>query len=201
MLDPLPPVSEWLREWSTPLAEYLSLPSLPYHSHEVILAFAFYQFIQSVVSPKLSARLFPKFYPNFNKRTKLNWDIHVVSLVQSTLICIVALWVMYADEERKSMTAGERVYGYSGGCALIQAMAVGYFIWDLIISTRYINIFGIGLWFHAVSALWVFSLGFVSQPSPLRLFFLKTNFIKSHWKTSWACMCSSKTHCWSTHLF
>lgn len=65
------------------------------------------------------------------------------------------------------MTSSERVSGYSGTCGLVQAMAVGYFIWDLIVSTRYIGVFGIGLWFHAVSALWVFSLGFVSRLSSI----------------------------------
>lgn len=60
------------------------------------------------------------------------------------------------------MNAGERVYGYSGACALVQALATGYFLWDLIVSTLHIKTFGVGMWFHAVSALWVFSLGFVS---------------------------------------
>lgn len=70
---------------------------------------------------------------------------------------------MFTDKERKSMNAGERVYGYSGGCGLVAALAAGYFVYDLIISTVHINIFGIGMFFHAVSALWVFSFGFVSS--------------------------------------
>ena len=56
----------------------------------------------------------------------------------------------------------ERVYGYTGASGLIQAFAAGYFIWDLIVSTRHIGIFGLGIWAHAVSALCVFSFGFVS---------------------------------------
>lgn len=162
MLDPLPPPPEALQRLVQPLAEYLSLPSLQYHIHEVLGAFALYQFVQSVISPAISSWLFPKIYPNFSRRTKLSWDVHVVSLVQSTLINTVALWVMFVDEERNTMNAGERVYGYSGACALVQALATGYFLWDLIVSTLHIKTFGVGMWFHAVSALWVFSLGFVS---------------------------------------
>lgn len=60
------------------------------------------------------------------------------------------------------MTSGERVYGYTGAGGLVQAMAAGYFLWDLMISTVHFKIFGPGLWFHAISALWVFSFGFVS---------------------------------------
>ncbi|KAK2750936.1 hypothetical protein FQN57_000010 [Myotisia sp. PD_48] len=185
MLDPIPPPPRWLQRWAEPMAESLSLPTLPYHIHEIILSFAFYQFTQSVVSPWLSAHLFPSFYLNFPKRTKLNWDIHVVSLVQSTLITVLALWVMFVDQERKSMTAGERVYGYSGACGLIQAMATGYFVWDLIISTRYINLFGVGMWFHAASALWVFSLGFrpfVNYYGPTFILYeLSSPFLNFHW--------------------
>lgn len=65
------------------------------------------------------------------------------------------------------MTSGERVFGYTGACGLIQALAVGYFVYDLIVSIVHVRMFGIGMLFHAVSALWVFSLGFVSCLSNL----------------------------------
>lgn len=70
---------------------------------------------------------------------------------------------MFADKERESMTIGERVYGCTGALGLIQAFAAGYFLYDLIVSTVYIKMFGIGMLFHAISALWVFSFGFVSN--------------------------------------
>ena len=65
--------------------------------------------------------------------------------------------------------AGERVLGYTGACGLVQAMAVGYFIWDLIVSTLHIGDFGIGLFLHAVSALAVYMFGFVSLLFPFDL--------------------------------
>ncbi|PGH06560.1 hypothetical protein AJ79_06499 [Helicocarpus griseus UAMH5409] len=185
MLDPFGPAPQWMQDSFRPISEKLGLHSMTPHIHEVVFCFVLYQVIQSYISPRLSTVLFPKFYPHFNRRTKLNWDVHVVSLVQSTLINIVALWVMFADEERRSMTSFERVWGYSGACSLIQAMAVGYFIWDLIVSTRYIGVFGIGLWFHAVSALWVFSLGFrpfVSYYGPTFILYeLSSPFLNFHW--------------------
>lgn len=162
MLDPIPPPPEWLRNAIRPYALFLNLPSLPDHIHEVVLAFAFYQSIHSFISPWLSPKLFPRHYPNFNRRTKLNWDVHVVSFVQSSVINSVALWVMFTDKERKDMNTGERVYGYTGACGLTQALATGYFIYDLLVSAAHVKIFGIGMVFHGLSALWVFSLGFVS---------------------------------------
>ena|ERR1700761_9046154 len=164
MLDPLPPPPSWLVNWITPYSKALYLPSLPYHIHEVVGAFVVYQSTQSIISPILSNLLFPHIYPKLTRRTRINWDVHVVSLLQSVLINTAALWVMFTDKERKDMdsSAVERIYGYTGASGLIQGLATGYFVWDLVVSTRYLKIFGPGILAHAVTALAVFSLGFVS---------------------------------------
>lgn len=60
------------------------------------------------------------------------------------------------------MNVDERVHGYTGADGLVQAVATGYFIYDIIVSTYYISLFGLGFFFHAVCALCVFSFGFVS---------------------------------------
>ncbi|KAJ5647653.1 hypothetical protein N7490_004025 [Penicillium lividum] len=185
MLDPLGPPPAWLREIVKPYALSLDSPTLTEHVHEIFLAFVFYQLIHSVLSPCLSPILFPKSYPKLTARTKLNWDIHVVSFVQSVVINALALWVMFVDDERNSMSPLERVFGYTGACGLIQALAVGYFIYDLIVSTVYVKMFGIGTLFHAISALWVFSLGFKPflnyYASTFILYELSTPFLNIHW--------------------
>ena len=162
MLDPFPPPPAWLRSLSEPLARYFNLPALPDHIHEAVAVFALYLFIHWCASPLLSPILAPRFYPKLDRRTKTNWDVRVVSFIQSTMVNGFALWVMFSDEERKSMNSAERVHGYTGGTALILALATGYFMYDLIISVFYLKIFGIGMLFHGISALWVFSMGFVS---------------------------------------
>lgn len=87
-------------------------------------------------------------------------------MLQSLLINTAALWVMFTDQERKDMnnSSVERIYGYTGASGLIQALATGYFLWDFVVSARYLKIFGPGILAHAVTALCVFSLGFVSIP-------------------------------------
>jgi TLC domain len=162
MLDPIAPPPPWLSSQITNLSNTLCFPTLPSHVHEIIASFLFYQFVQSVLSPLASSYFFPRIYPSFNRRTKINWDVHVVSLVQSCSINAAALWVMYVDEERMDMSALERVYGYTGGCGMIQGLAAGYFLWDLVVTSTNIGIFGVGMWAHAVCALCVFSFGFVS---------------------------------------
>jgi hypothetical protein len=43
-------------------------------------------------------------------------------------------------------------------------MAAGYFVWDLITTAAYLDVFGLGLLAHAFSALTVYSFGFVRSP-------------------------------------
>lgn len=56
----------------------------------------------------------------------------------------------------------ERVWGYTGASGMIQGFAAGYFLWDLFTCAGNLGVFGWGLLAHAVAALVVFSLGFVS---------------------------------------
>ena len=165
MLDPFPPAPTGLVQLVRPAANALNLPSLPYHVHEILAAAILYQIIQEVGSPLFSRTFFRSYYESFNIRTRINWDVHVVSMVQSCLITILALYVMIFDEERKNLnTWHERTYGYTGACGMIQALAAGYFVWDLGCVTRYYKIFGPGLLAHAVTALSVYILGFVRKP-------------------------------------
>lgn len=163
MHDPFPiPPPPLLVKFTTPLANALALPTLPFHIHEIILATLSYHLICTFVSPYVSSWLFPNIYPKFNARTRLNWDVHVVSLVQSVVICTLALYVMLNDAERWTMEWEGRVFGYTAAGGMIQGLAAGYFLWDLAICAFNVSVFGWGLLAHAIAALAVFSLGFVS---------------------------------------
>jgi hypothetical protein len=163
MHDPFPlapPAA--LVPYAEKLGNLLALKTLPLHFHEVMLAFTIYHTTNKYVSPVFSRYFFPRTYNSLNARTKVNWDVHIVSFLQSVLICTMALWVMWNDTERYEMDTRERVHGYTGASGLIQAFAGGYFLWDLVVTAQNVKIFGIGMLFHAISALCVFSLGFVS---------------------------------------
>lgn len=165
MHDPFPiaPPAALAKHYVQPAADYLGLKTLPLHFHEVAFAFILYHVTNKYISPVFSRFFFPRIYPTFSARTKLNWDVHIVSFVQSTLINILALWVIWTDEERGEMNWRGKVWGYTGASGLIQGFATGYFLWDLVITLQNVRIFGPGMLAHAVSALFVFSLGFVSR--------------------------------------
>lgn len=92
---------------------------------------------------------------------------------------------MFADKERKDMNALEKIYGYTGALGLIQGLAEGYFLWDVVVSTRYYGIFGAGIWAHAVAALFVFSFGFrpyLNYYGPVFVLYeLSSPFLNIHW--------------------
>ncbi|KAI2625123.1 TLC domain-containing protein [Xylaria nigripes] len=180
-ISPIPALSDAVQPW----ADYFNLPTLPLHIHEVLIIAAFYEFIRVVLSPFISALIFPVRYRALSGSKKLSWDVHVVSFVQSTTINVLALWVMFVDEERKQMDWEERLWGYTGGAGMIQALAAGYFLWDLCVTASHVNIFGLGMLAHAVSALLVYSFGFrpfVNYYSTVFILWeLSSPFLNIHW--------------------
>ena len=180
MHDPLPLAPPVLQRLAEPLASWLHLYTLPLHIHEVLGAFLFYQFVHLVASPLASRALFPRAYGALPPRTRINWDVHVVSLVQSSLINVAALWVMWHDRERAAMGWEERVWGYTGASGLIQGLAAGYFLWDLWICIFHVEVFGKEMLAHAICALTVFSFGFVSP------------FHWQSWSSSWPALMTER---------
>lgn len=146
-----------------PLANALGLSTLPLHVHEILPTFCIYHFINTVLAPSLSARIFPETYRRLGPRTKINWNAHVVSMVQSCFINTAALWVVFKDKERMHMDPMERVWGYTGATGMIQGFSTGYFLWDLMTSVKDFDVHGPGTVAHAASALAVSSLGFVDS--------------------------------------
>jgi hypothetical protein len=191
MLDPFPPPPLPLLNAIKPLADRLSLPTLPLHIHEILFAALLYTVTCNILSPLISSLVFPNTYPRFSRRAKLNWDIHVVSFVQACIINGLSLYAIWFDEERKSWRASTRegwegrLWGYYGFGGLCQSFALGYFLWDLCMCSLHIDIFGVGMLAHAISAVAVFGLGYrpyIYFSAPIFLLYeLSSPFLNIHW--------------------
>jgi hypothetical protein len=149
-----------------PLSNYLGLATLPNHVHEIVFAYTLYETAFRVVSPYFSRKLFPERYGKMTKRQRLNWDAHMVSMYQALFINTAALWVILRDPGRGVQNEGwnwmERLWGYNGAAGMVQAFAAGYFLWDVIVSSVHVDVMGMRSLLHAVSALGVTGIGFVS---------------------------------------
>ncbi|KAG6040662.1 hypothetical protein E4U41_007515 [Claviceps citrina] len=175
----------WLVRLTQPLCDGAGLPTLPLHIHEVLIGALFYSVIFYPVSPIVSRILAPKYYARLPRKRRLNWDAHVVSMVQSLLINGLSIWVMMKDKERAAMTWEERIWGYTGGTGMVQGLAAGYFVWDLVVTSLNMDVFGLGTLAHAVAALLVFSFGFRPFLNYYGCIFilweLSTPFLNIHW--------------------
>lgn len=147
-----PPPPQFLKT-VTPYCELLGFKALPSHLHVILGAAVFYQTL-FILFPFLSSHI--KSYTTLSTRSKINWDIHAVSMVQSILICYLA-YLALGDPQLKQ----DRVHGYSAFGADVSALACGYFIWDTYVSVRYVKLFGPGFALHGIASLAVFSFGFV----------------------------------------
>ncbi|KAL8904261.1 MAG: hypothetical protein Q9207_003388 [Kuettlingeria erythrocarpa] len=196
MRDPFFTPPDILVKATEPIARTLALKTLPYHAHEILPAFCFYEFVNRVVSPYVSACLAPRVYPQLSRKAKINWNVHFVSMVQSCFINALALWVIYADKERRTMSWKERVWGYTGAGGMVQGFAAGYFAWDLLVSVQDLDVHGWGALFHAASALTVSMMGFRPFVNyygiNLILYELSTPFLNIHWWLDKAGMTGSK---------
>lgn len=83
--------------------------------------------------------------------------------MQSCFIVALAFFVILKDQGRGQGGWKGRIDGYTGAGGAVQAMAEGYFLWDLVVSVVNLDALGPGSLAHAISALMVTSLGFVSS--------------------------------------
>ena len=143
--------------------------TLPAHQHQVVAAFAAYSAIFWILSPLASAHLGPGVYKGLPRRTQIKWHVRVVSFIQSTFISACAIHVLRSDMSRTQIDARERLLGYSPMTGRVQAFAAGYFLWDLLASVLYFHVLGIGSLVHAICALSVTMIGFVSTRIALKI--------------------------------
>ena len=157
IISPIP----WLADLVQPWCHRFGMTTLPLHIHEVIFAALLYSLIFWPISPILSNIFASEHYSKLSRKRRLNWDAHVVSMAQSCLINVLAIWIIAVNDERQGMEWDDRIWAYDGACALIQSLATGYFVWDLFVTSFNLDVFGIGTLAHAISALLVYSLGYV----------------------------------------
>jgi len=173
-----------------PVFDSLGLHTLTYHWHVLLLSTLACRFIvtaSSVICPVL----FPKTYPNLAGSKRLNWDIHVVSMVHSLVIIVGSALVLTDNELMK-----DKVFGYDRKAGNVYAIACGYFLWDTCTSIKHANEFGHSFVFHGLSSFTVFIFSF--RPflnyygAVFLMYELSTPFLNIHWFMDKSGMTGSK---------
>lgn len=144
-----------------PTGDFLRLSHLPNHIH-LLLSFLFlYHIIYNYISPAISNFLFARVYSTLSHKNKVDWDGHIVSLVQSIFNSYISVSVLLCDAERNSMIWQERVWGYSEGSNIALGVANGYFVWHTIMMCKYKNMYGWSMVAHGFACLAIMLPGWV----------------------------------------
>jgi len=89
-------------------------------------------------------------------------DVHVISMVNAVFISSLDSYILFTDPARKGSNWQQRLWGYNRAIGTTQAITAGYFLWDVLLSTMHIDVFGADALGHAVAALLNTLVGFVS---------------------------------------
>lgn len=158
------------------------------HWHEIAFMFMFYMIVQAL-TPIVCTRLLGNTYACLNNKTRINFDIHVVSMIQCviSLGTLAPMWNNKFYENRVQDPYGS-IFGYFPYGGFVASCAVAYFIWDTYVCIRYFSSFGFSFLFHGVAALYVFSLTFkpICMPwvASFLIFEASTPFVNINWFAS-----------------
>lgn len=155
------------------------------HWHEIVISTVFYFVIQAM-SPAVCTTLFGKAYTALDKKTKVNFDIHAVSMVQCVISVLLLLCgLRNAPYANRLADPESSILGYTPYLGFVAAMTIGYFIWDLFVCAWYFKLFGLSFLFHGFAALYVFSCSLRPYCLPwapaFLLFELSTPFVNINW--------------------
>lgn len=151
------------------------------HLHEIVYAFLFYQAISSFISPIVNRLIFGQRYTSIkDEKLKIDFDIHVVSMVQALLSIYIVWPVLTLPVSNNNLATYQNDY-----CSMISALSAGYFVWDLIVCLKYIHIYGYQYLIHAVVALYgslvpLMPLNQVWVPK-LMIYEASTPFVNINW--------------------
>lgn len=176
-----------LVSWLQPYADAYGMHHLPTHVPTLIRSTLLWFAIQTL-SAQVSPRLFPKTFAKLSRKTRISWDIHVVSFVHAALITPLAARIWWKTRQTNALgfhthpLAVDRLYGYDYETAQVYAIAQGYFLWDSIISILHE---GPGFIAHGIVALTAFTLVyhpiFMYDGMGFLLWELSTPFLNIHW--------------------
>ncbi|GAA6044843.1 hypothetical protein JCM8097_007211, partial [Rhodosporidiobolus ruineniae] len=133
--------------WSAPLAPLLR-DQLGFDALPPVLHLAVYSctasFALQRLSSVLSPRIFGAYYPQ-DRRKKDDWDLHMVGWLFALVATPLALSCLLSPSIELDV---DPLYGRSIREQRLNAIAVGYFLWDAFVTAKHIKTQGLGFFLH-----------------------------------------------------
>ncbi|KAK0631368.1 TLC domain-containing protein [Immersiella caudata] len=134
----------------TSLSLSLNLRTLPPHLPSILLSTLSFTLLHLLSTP-LSHFLLPKTYPSFPPSSKTDWNLRVVSLIQSLILGPLSLYILTCQffiwPPRGLI---ERVYGYYELETQMTDIALGYFLWHFAMMLKEYKKHGMQMVLHAM---------------------------------------------------
>ncbi|WWC67953.1 uncharacterized protein I206_101872 [Kwoniella pini CBS 10737] len=157
------------------MSTFNPLPLLSPHLPTLLISTIFFYCIQ-IASHKITPKIFKK-YEEFDKRTKIGWASHTVSMVHAILVIPLSIKCLSS-----TLLKEDPIFGYDSFVGHVFAFSSGYFLWDTLDS-----IFNstIGFVIHGAACLAVFIFSFrpflAGFGAPFLLWELSTPLLNIHW--------------------
>jgi len=92
-----------------------------------------------ILSSKISPKLFPQTWSSLKPATRTSWNVHWVALVHAAVITPLTARVWWKVYQQGGMDgdhilARNRLYAFDQEAGSVYAIALGYFIWDSVVS-------------------------------------------------------------------
>lgn len=158
------------------LASVTGLTVLPQHAHEIGFAFVFYCTV-SALTPSIVQLVYPQ-YKNLSPKAQHGFDMHVVSQINAILV-LMASFPLYWDPKLNTLTS------YTPYAGFVASLNLGYFMWDVWVTSYYFKYEGLSYVAHAATAFYVFSQSLrpfmFNFAAPFIWFEASTPFVNINW--------------------
>lgn len=121
------------------------------HLHEILGTFIFYTILNNYIAPRINRLVFNKSYTLSDKKTKLDFDTHIVSTVQALVAIYISIPPLFIPLNTYKITEYQ-----DDRCSMVAALTSGYFFWDLSVCIQNYDLYGPVFSAHAISSLLVF---------------------------------------------
>lgn len=153
---------------------YLNIPSIICHLPLVVTSTLFYHIVYTVLGPFILSLLPASDSGNANKNnlppnnrsaklSAYHFRITLVSISQSFVNSMLAIYLLSHTEFRQGLSAQERYLGYHEESAQALSIATGYFCFHAVETWLSRDVWGNSMFIHGVCALISVVLGFVSS--------------------------------------
>jgi hypothetical protein len=127
-----------LTSWAQPYCTMGGFPHLAPFLPDVLRSLGIWVGLQ-LLSNRVSPKLFPQTWSKLKPATRASWNIHWVALVHALVITPATARIWWKVYQQGGMggthaLGQDRLYGFDKETGSVYAIALGYFIWDSIVS-------------------------------------------------------------------